>query len=48
MAEVSLSPAALVDLKSIFDFIANDSEYYAEKVVKMYLHALKYWKLTQR
>lgn len=33
MAKVNLSPAAINDLRSIFDFIADNSEYYAEKVV---------------
>lgn len=33
MAKVSLSPAALDDLKTIFDYISNDSEFYAEKVI---------------
>jgi len=33
MAQVILSPAALDDLKAIFDYIAEDSELYAEKVV---------------
>jgi plasmid stabilization system protein ParE len=33
MAKINLSPAALNDLKSIFDYISNDSVFYAEKVI---------------
>lgn len=41
MAKVSLSPAALNDLRLIFDFIANDSEFYAEKVINEILNRIK-------
>jgi plasmid stabilization system protein ParE len=33
MAQINLSPSALNDLKSIFDYISNDSVFYAEKVI---------------
>jgi len=33
MAQINLSPSALNDLKSIFDYISNDSFFYAEKVI---------------
>jgi addiction module RelE/StbE family toxin len=33
MAKINLSPAALNDLKSIFDYISSDSVFYAEKVI---------------
>ena len=33
MAKVNFSHAALDDLKAIYDYIANDSEFYAEKVI---------------
>jgi len=39
MAQVSLSSAALGDLKSIFDHISIDSEYYAEKVINKIFNA---------
>ncbi len=38
MAKVNLSPAALDDLKAIFDYISNDSEFYAEKVINNILN----------
>ena len=40
MAQVSLSNAALDDLKSIFDHISIDSEYYAEKVINKILQRI--------
>ncbi len=40
MAKVNLSPAAIGDLKSIFDYISNDSEFYAEKVVANILNRI--------
>ncbi|MCD6010291.1 MAG: plasmid stabilization system [Flavipsychrobacter sp.] len=40
MAKVSLSPAALDDLKAIFEFISNDSEFYAEKVINNILQRI--------
>ena len=40
MAKVILSPSALDDLKSIFDYIANDSEFYAEKVINNILERI--------
>jgi len=33
MAQINLSPSALNDLKSIIDYISNDSVFYAEKVI---------------
>ncbi len=40
MAQVILSPVALNDLQAIFDYIANDSESYAAKVVDKILHRI--------
>lgn len=37
MAKVNLSLAAIEDLKSIFEFISKDSEFYAQKVVNKIL-----------
>ena len=40
MAQVTLSNAALGDLKSIFDYISIDSEYYAERVINNILQRI--------
>jgi toxin ParE1/3/4 len=41
MAKVSLTPAAVGDLRAIFDFISNDSEFYAEKVINNALDRIR-------
>jgi plasmid stabilization system protein ParE len=40
MAKINLSHAAISDLRSIFDYIATDSEFYARKVVDRILQRI--------
>jgi len=40
MAKVILSPEALRDLESIHEYISNDSEYYADKLIDKIIHRI--------
>lgn len=46
MAKINFSPAALGDLRIIFDYIPTDSEFYAEKVISKILKAITVLKPT--
>ena len=40
MAKVNLSTAALEDMNAIYEYIANDSSFYAEKVINNILERI--------
>jgi toxin ParE1/3/4 len=48
MAKVIISPTALSDLNSIYDYIATDSEYHAERVVEKILRRVSVLELHIR
>ena len=46
--EIIVTPDAQEDLNSIFDFIAKDSQYYAELVVGKMISTMQYFRASPR